>query len=71
MASTSEKPTPLLLRDVTSSSAADVVQGWTSDPSVGDQIRHRGTATSVGDLIGPVVTQTSAAAAAAKGSHGI
>ncbi|KAL7606545.1 diamine oxidase [copper-containing] 1, peroxisomal [Lactuca sativa] len=68
MASTSEKPTPLLLRDVTSSSAADVVQGWTSDPSVGDQIRHRGTATSVGDLIGPVVTQTSAAAAAAKGT---
>ncbi|KAL4586964.1 hypothetical protein LXL04_011612 [Taraxacum kok-saghyz] len=64
MVSTSEKATPL----VTSSSAADVVQDWTSDPSVGDQIRHRGTATSVGNLIGPVVTQTSAATAAAKGT---
>lgn len=66
MASTSDKTTPILRREVTSS---DVVQDWTTDPSVGDQIRHRGTAASVDNSTRPVVTQTSAATAAAKGSY--
>lgn len=61
MASNSQKPSSVLRRVSTSGAVADVVPDWTTDPSVGDEIRHRGTAASV-------VTQPSAATATTKGS---